>query len=1627
MKKSARAWSQFRRMFSGKQVVRGPRDNRRERIRFELLEPRLALALSPTDHIHPYFSIFLDGQQLTIPNNLGITDTQLFNPHVHDSTGKIHVGEDGLTAGTSGLVRLVTMKDFFDVWRTQGIGTTWNNPNAFFDSTHLMDKTADAGHVVRMYVNGVPNTQFENFVPNDGDRVVLSYESVVSAGTPLFAPIETQTVLGGSPLFLPVDGFDAEGNSLIYTISTTNPSLLAVSQAAGNQSLKLSIQQQKSDNTTENFGDMVFQLFQDLAPRPANRVAQLASSGFYNGTIFHRVIDNFVIQGGDPTGTGSGGSPLGNFDDQFHVDLQHNRTGLLSFAKSSDDTNNSQFFVTEGPQRHLDFNHSIFGVLTEGENVRDRISNVAVTNSRPVESIVISSATVFSDNQNTVFKLKAAEGATGSADVTITATDSTGKSFSRTFRVNVTPDTSNGGPFLNDIAAVRTTVNQPVTFQLTSQDVEGNAVAFTATSTNSSATVSVSPTCLVSVTPPTGFTGTLPVNVSVRAGTGVPNNTGDASDVQLVNVTVAPATPGTPDLANASDTGSSNTDNRTNLKNGLQFLVSGVANGATVELREGSTVLGSAIAGATGTVAITTNVVLNDGAHNITAVQTLSGAASNASSALTVNVDSAAPTFSSTAPTQATVGTLLTYDANVNETVIFSLVNPPSGATIDANTGIVTWTPSSGQSGTQSFGILATDTAGNGTTQTVTLSVADGKPVQFRLEITNTSGNPLSGPIDVGTVFDVRMFAQDLRTTPDIDLGVFSAYMDITFDPLKAERTSDPLVHSSTYSVAPSPIPETATAGLIDEFGGTAGSLSPLGGDELLVGTARFRAKGSGLLVFEGNPADNQDQHGVLLYGLGTFFPNDQVRYGIAFIQVQSAIGANADTFSVEEDSTNNSLNVLANDKSGGSGTLTVTGVSATTKGGVVAVASGGKAVTYTPAPNFTGTDQFTYTVQEGSDTTTATVDVQVSNVNDAPVGKNDSFTFEEDTPSQTLDVLGNDTDIDPGDSLRVLSFTTPSKGGIVSLGNNGLNLSYRPAPNFVGTETFTYTLADRANLVSTATVTLTITEKNDPPQALNDVVSVDEDSQANTLNVLSNDTDVENDPITITAVGSSTNSTISVSADKKSLLYTPNKNFAGSDSFTYTVTDGTSSSQGTVFVTVKNSNDPPTAVNDTLDARKNSAAQSFNLLANDSSFPDADETLTITAVSAPSSGGSVTIAENKLTVNYAPAKDFVGEETFTYTISDGNGGTATATASIKVLDFIPSSLSGSVFMDRNNDGIQNDGEVPIAGVKITLSGTDSISNKSVQREVFTDNNGVYQFADLAPGTYNLIQTQPAFINDGLERVGSQGGTIEQNDQIRVTLPENVTANNYSFAERGRPARFLTLADFTARNNTGLVYAAVADNQVLWTAASTNTTPQITSLAANNAGLELNALLAQGNSSTPVRAILPYTDTRLRTLAHDGSSHLYAIAGSVQDLNFQPITNGGSGEGESTASAGRIAAAVPIASTAASSSFTLNVTPEVPALAASSLPAGSNVDGVFSLSQVTLPVAGSTGSSADRVGSSDGPAAVDGSQGLAPAFVDAVMSESDADRQSVADESEPHDHLHADAGHLALDQFFASW
>lgn len=123
----------------------------------------------------------------------------------------------------------------------------------------------------------------------------------------------------------------------------------------------------KAHMETDN-GTMVIELFADKTPITVNSFVFLAREGFYDGIIFHRVIGNFMVQGGDPTGTGRGG-PGYRFQDEFHPSLKHDKRGILSMANAGPGTNGSQFFITHGPTPHLDNRHSVFGQVSEGEDV----------------------------------------------------------------------------------------------------------------------------------------------------------------------------------------------------------------------------------------------------------------------------------------------------------------------------------------------------------------------------------------------------------------------------------------------------------------------------------------------------------------------------------------------------------------------------------------------------------------------------------------------------------------------------------------------------------------------------------------------------------------------------------------------------------------------------------------------------------------------------------------------------------------------------------------------------------------------------------------------------------------------------------------------------------------------------------------------------------------------------------------------------------------------------------------------------------------------------------------------------------------------------------------------------------
>ena len=314
------------------------------------------------------------------------------------------------------------------------------------------------------------------------------------------------------------------------------------------------------------YGKLVFQLFADVAPETTRRIKGLVDSGFYNGVRFHRVINSptpFIIQTGDPksrlphnasTNVWGTGGPGFTFEDEFNRDAAFTGNGQLAMANTSTrDTNGSQFFVTSGQQRSLDFNHTLFGQLVRGFDVQKRIQ-AAQTNSqsRPVSDITIRSARTISNRTDAILQIKGER--LGTSDVTVTARDASGNTSSRTFRVRVVTNLVNSPPILDRVNVLRTNVNQPITVELKGYDREGDrvetAVQWIGNSGDNATGVRVGQTNNFLITPRANYRGSIKLMIgmkelgSVRRGniTINPNNINEDPfkifDTQVVTIVV---------------------------------------------------------------------------------------------------------------------------------------------------------------------------------------------------------------------------------------------------------------------------------------------------------------------------------------------------------------------------------------------------------------------------------------------------------------------------------------------------------------------------------------------------------------------------------------------------------------------------------------------------------------------------------------------------------------------------------------------------------------------------------------------------------------------------------------------------------------------------------------------------------------------------------------------------------------------------------------------------------------------------------------------------------------------------------------------------------------------------------
>ena len=408
----------------------------------------------------------------------------------------------------------------------------------------------------------------------------------------------------------------------------------------------------------------------------------------------------------------------------------------------------------------------------------------------------------------------------------------------------------------------------------------------------------------------------------------------------------------------------------------------------------------------------------------------------------------------------------------------------------------------------------------------------------------------------------------------------------------------------------------------------------------------------------------------------------------ITVTDADDAPAAVDDAATVTEDDPATTVDVLANDTDVDGGPISIQSVTQPANGTVV-ITNGGADLTYQPDADAcndgTPTDDFTYTLNGGS---TGTVAVTVTCADDDPVAVDDAATVTEDDPATAIDVLANDTDVDGG-PISVTSTTQPANGTVVITGG-GTGLTYQPDPDYCNTppgttlDTFTYTLTPGG---STATVTVTVSCDDDAPTAVADAATVGEDSGANAIDVLANDTDVDGGPISVTSVTQPANGTVAITGGGTGVSYTPNANYCNNppgttlDTFTYTLAPGGSST--TVTVTVTCADDAPVAVADAATVGEDSGANTIDVLANDTDLDGG--AILVFSVTQPANG-AVVITNGGADLAYTPNANYCNTppgttlDTFTYTLSPG-GSTTTVSVSVTCINDGP-----TIDLDADDD-----------------------------------------------------------------------------------------------------------------------------------------------------------------------------------------------------------------------------------------------------------------------------------------------------------------------------------------------------
>ena len=769
---------------------------------------------------------------------------------------------------------------------------------------------------------------------------------------------------------------------------------------------------------------------------------------------------------------------------------------------------------------------------------------------------------------------------------------------------------------------------------------------------------------------------------------------------------------------------------------------------------------------------------------------------------------------------------VLANDSDPNPTDVLTVTgagNTSNGTSTVSNNQVIFQATNSTFTGTETFTYTVSDGNGGTATSTVTVNIGGNQPPVGNPD-TVTVASVSTATIDV-LANDSDPNATDTLSVAGVGNGANGIAIqnnnEIRYIPSNSTFTgTDSFVYtvtdgqggSDTATVTvniglnqlPTPVNDATTiaSGATATINVLANDSDPNGDSVQLVGTTVSTPNnGTATIV------DNQV---IYTPSISTFVGRDSFTYtvtdgvgGTSSAIVTVTVGGNQPPIGVNDTVTALSggtitIDVLANDSDLNSGdrlSITDTDVSTSANGSVTILDNGTPAdgrddrVRYRPNSTFTGTDSFTYSITDGQGgNSSATVSVTVQANQGRPTANPDTETIPI-AGSSTIYVLSNDSDPDMaiGDELSVISAggnasdkgsLTVAKDNVIYTPNQSLGMSFR------GSDTFTYTIQDLAGATSTARVTLMLGGKQ-PPQAVNDTVTT---SQGFTTTifvldndfVLANDTDMDDGTLSITGVSEETSAKGSASITDDVVVYTPNSTFVGTDTFTYSITDGQGSTDSAQVVVTVEKNLSPVANNDT-ETIPVGGSSTIDILANDSDLNTGD-TLSVTGAGGNNTSfGSVTVTNGQLI--YTPSSglntNFAGTDTFTYTIQDAVGATDSATVTLTIGGNQPpdagsdtTTAVGAVPVtidvlanDSDPDSSPNGGTLSITGVGTATNGTVTINDNGTPT-ISSDDVVIYTTTNATfTGTDSFVYS----ITDG---DGTSGSTVS--GTVNLTVNQNL-------------------------------------------------------------------------------------------------------------------------------------------------------------------------------------------------------------------------------------------------------------